>query len=260
VAAARAGGGEGSSCELVSFPDTSRAVAVHETLADASAAAAREIADVAASAIAQRGRFAVALAGGETPRPLYQLLARQHRDSVAWDRTEVCFGDERCVPPHNPASNFRMAWSTLLAHVPVVEERIHRIPGELGPNAAAREYDARLRRLFVDQQDVPTFDIAVMGVGADGHTASLFPGDHALEERKRWAVPAHAPRRAKVPERVTLTLPMLNRTRIILFLCAGAEKRDVLSRILGGAAPELPAARVHGLERTIWLLDRAAAG
>jgi 6-phosphogluconolactonase len=233
---------------------------VHETLVEASAAAAREIADAAADAVAHRGRFAVALAGGETPRPLYQMLAREYRDSVAWERTEVCFGDERCVPPHNPASNFRIAWSTLLAHVPVVEERIHRIPGELGPNAAAREYDARLRRLFVDQQDIPTFDIAVMGVGADGHTASLFPGDHALEERKRWAAPAHAPRRAKVPERVTLTLPVLNRTRVVLFLCAGAEKRAVVTRILSGAAPELPAAQVHGVERTVWLLDRAAAG
>jgi 6-phosphogluconolactonase len=179
---------------------------------------------------------------------------------VAWDRTEVCFGDERCVPPHNPASNFRTAWSTLLAHVPIVEERIHRIPGELGPDAAARDYDARLRQLFVDEPDIPTFDVAVMGVGADGHTASLFPGDAAVEERRRWAAPAYAPPEAKVRERVTLTLPVLNRARVVLFLCAGAEKRDVVSRILSGTESELPAARVHGMERTVWLLDRAAAG
>ena len=235
-------------------------VVVLETLAAVSTAAAHEIVDAAAAAVAQRGRFVVALAGGETPRALDTLLARDYRDAVAWNRSDVCFGDERCVPPHNPASNFRMAWSTLLAHVPVVEERIHRIPGELGPDAAARDYDARLRRLFVDDAGTPTFDVAVMGVGADGHTASLFPGDPALEERKRWAAPALAPPAVKMRERVTLTLPVLNRARLALFLCAGAVKRDVVSRILSGAAPELPAAQVHGVERTVWLLDRAAAG
>ncbi|MDQ3950176.1 MAG: 6-phosphogluconolactonase [Gemmatimonadota bacterium] len=240
--------------------DASRTVVVLETLEVVAEAAAREIAEAAADAAAQRGRFVVALAGGETPRPLYRLLAREYRDGVAWDRAEICFGDERCVPPHNPASNFRMAWSTLLADVPVIEERIHRIAGELGSDAAARDYDARLRRLFVDDAGRPTFDVAVMGVGADGHTASLFPGDAALEDRRRWAAPALAPADAKVRERVTLTLPVLNRARLMLFLCAGAEKRDVVARILSGAAPELPAARVHGVERTVWLLDRAAAG
>jgi len=164
------------------------------------------------------------------------------------------------VPPHNPASNFRMAWSTLLAHVPIVEERVHRISGELGPDAAARDYDTRLRKLLADDAGTPTFDIAIMGVGADGHTASLFPADPALEERTRWAAPVLAPAEAKVRERVTLTLPVLTRARIVLFLCAGAEKRGVVSRILSDEAPELPAARVRGVERTVWLLDRAAAG
>jgi 6-phosphogluconolactonase len=238
----------------------SRTVVVLDTLERVARAAAREIVDVAAAAVAQRERFVVALAGGETPRPLYGRLASEYRDAVAWDRTDLCFGDERCVPPHNPASTFRMAWSTLLAQVPIVEERVHRIPGELGPHAAARDYDARLRRLFVDDPSTPTFDVAIMGVGADGHTASLFPGDPALDERKRWAAPVLAPPEVKVRERVTLTLPVLNRAGLVLFLCAGAEKREVVSRILSGAAPELPAARVHGVERTLWLLDRAAAG
>jgi 6-phosphogluconolactonase len=243
----------------VSSTDVARTVVIGETLVAISEIAAREFADAAATAVSRRGRFAVSLAGGESPRPLYQILARDYRDTVAWDRAEICFGDERCVPPHNPASNFRMVWSALLADVPIVEARVHRIPGELGPDAAAREYDGRLRRLFADDPSTPTFDLAVMGVGADGHTASLFPGDLALEERKRWAAPAHGPPGAKVRERVTLTLPPLNRTRIVLFLCAGAEKRGVVSRILSGADPDLPAARVHGLERTVWLLDRAAA-
>jgi 6-phosphogluconolactonase len=244
----------------VSSPDRSRDVGVYATLAEASAAAAREIVDAAAAAVGQRGRFMVALAGGQTPRPLYQLFSREYRDAVAWASTDVCFGDERCVPPHNPASNFRMIWSTLLAHVPIVEERVHRIPGELGPDAAARDYDARLRRLFVDDATTPTFDVAIMGVGADGHTASLFPGDPALEERKRWAAPALGPPDVKARERVTLTLPVLNRARLVLFLCSGAEKRDVVSRILSGAAPDLPAAQAHGAHRTLWLLDRAATG
>lgn len=235
-------------------------VVVLETLDAASKVAAREVVDAAAAAVAQRERFVVALAGGETPRPLYGRLASEYRDALSWDRTDICFDDERCVPPHNPASNFRMVRSTLLARVPIVEERVHRIPGELGPDAAAGDYEARLRRLFLDDLPTPTFDVAIMGVGADGHTASLFPGDPALEERKRWAAPVLAPLEGKVRERVTLTLPVLNRARLVLFLCAGVEKRDVVSRILSGSAPELPAAQVHGLERTLWLLDRAAAG
>jgi 6-phosphogluconolactonase len=242
----------------MTLPEASRDVGVYSTLVEASEAAARELAGIATDAVTRSGRFAVALAGGETPGPLYQLLAR-NGDVVVWERAEICFGDERCVPPHNPQSNFRFVWSTLLEHVPIVEERVHRIPGELGPDAAAREYDARLRRLFVDHQGTPTFDVALMGVGVDGHTVSLFPGDPALEERKRWAAPAHAPVGVKVRERVTLTLPVLNRSRVVMFLCAGAEKRDVVARILSGRDTELPAARVFGVERTIWLLDRAAA-
>jgi 6-phosphogluconolactonase len=243
----------------VSLPEAPRETATFATLAEAARAGADEIAAVGKDAIDARGRIAIALAGGETPRSLYQLLARQYRDAIAWDRAEICFGDERCVPPHNPQSNFRVVWSTLLEQVPIVEERVHRILGELGPDAAAREYDARLRRLFVNDPATPSFDVALMGVGVDGHTASLFPRDTALEERKRWAAAAHAPVGVKVRERVTLTLPVLNRARVVMFLCAGAEKRDVVSRILSGTDAELPAARVFGVERTLWLLDRAAA-
>jgi 6-phosphogluconolactonase len=221
--------------------------------------AAEQVATIANDAGAQRGRFAVSLAGGETPRPLYQQLARDYRESIAWDSADICFGDERCIPPHNPASNFRLAWTTLLEHVPIVETRVHRILGELGPQPAASQYDTRLRQLFADDPDTPTFDLAIMGVGVDGHTASLFPNDVVIDERRRWAAPVHAPPRAKVPERVTLTLPVLNRARVVLFLCTGAEKRDVAARILGGDRPDLPAARVRGVERTIWLLDSAAA-
>ncbi|MFN2563548.1 MAG: 6-phosphogluconolactonase [Gemmatimonadaceae bacterium] len=240
--------------------DASRAVAVHETLAAAAAAAAREIVDVAREAVERRGRFVIALAGGETPRPLYTQLASEYRDALRWDRAEVCFGDERCVPPDDPASNYALVESTLLGHVPVAADRVHRIAGELGPDRAAPDYDARLRRVLSDDADGPTFDVALLGVGTDGHTASLFPRDSALAETERWAAPALAPPGTEVRERVTVTLPVLNRARVVLFLCAGSQKRDVVARILSGAAPQLPAARVYGVERTRWLLDRAAGG
>jgi 6-phosphogluconolactonase len=243
----------------VGSPDAARVVAVHETLADASLAAAAEIAGAARDAVERSGRFVVALAGGETPRLLYELLSREHRERVPWDRTDVCFGDERCVPPNHPASSYGMVRDALLDHVPLPPGRAHRIVGELGPKAAARDYDARLHLLFSEDPDGPTFDVALLGVGTDGHTASLFPGDAALEEQERLAVPIVAPRGVKVRKRVTLTLAVLNRSRVVLVLCAGAQKRDVVARILSGAAPELPAARVYGVARTLWLLDRAAA-
>jgi 6-phosphogluconolactonase len=234
-------------------------VSVHDTLRQAATAAARVVVDVATAAVARGGRFVVALAGGETPRTLYGLLAGPYRDAVPWDRVDVCFGDERCVPPSDAASNYRMARSTLLDHVPLAAERVHRIAGELGAEAAAADYDARLRKLFGHDVRAPTFDLALLGVGSDGHTASLFPGDATLEERERWAAATLAPSGMKVRERVTVTLSVLNRARVILFLCAGADKRGVLSRILSGSAPDLPAARAQGVERTLWLLDRAAA-
>ena len=241
-------------------PRTTNAdISVYDNLRLAAVAAARVVVDVAAAAVAAGGRFVVALAGGETPRTLYGLLAGPYRDAIPWDRVDVCFGDERCVPPDDPASNYRTARSTLLDQVPVAPDRVHRIAGELGGVAAALDYDVRLRRLFGHDSRAATFDLALLGVGPDGHTASLFPGDPALEERDRWVVPAAAPPGMKVRDRVTVTLPVLNRSRTVLFLCSGEEKREVLARILGGSAPELPAARVQGHERTLWILDRAAA-
>ena len=240
-------------------PLTDRGVAVYDDLRAAATAAAELVVGAARDAIARRGRFVIALAGGETPRSLYSLLATDYRAAVPWDGTDVCFGDERCVPPHSPASNFRLAWTTLLDKVPIVEQRVHRIFGELGPDAAARDYDTRMRQLFQGDAEEPTFDVALLGVGADGHTASLFPGDPALDEQSRWATAVFAPPHATSRERVTLTLPVLNRARTVLVLTAGSEKREVVSEIVLGKAPELPAARVQGLERTLWLLDRTVA-
>jgi 6-phosphogluconolactonase len=241
--------------------DAGRGARDVEVLADLGAlsrAAAEHVVRDARDAVRRRGRFTIALAGGSTPRALYELLAGEYRARVDWARTEVFFGDERCVPPDDAASNYAMACDALLGRVPAA--RVHRIAGERPADDAARAYDAELRAAFPDDR-APTFDVALLGLGADGHTASLFPGDAALEERTAWAVPVPPPE--SVPphvERVTVTLPVLDRSRAVYVLAAGGEKRTVVRRILAGEAPALPAARVHGMERTAWLLDRDAAG
>ena len=229
-------------------------------------AAAERIAAAAAAAVAARGRFVVALSGGGTPRPLYERLAGAYRERVPWARTVVLFSDERCVPPDDAASNFGMVARTLLDHVPVPPEQVHRIAGERPPEAAAREYERALRGVLGEaRESVALIDVALLGVGADGHTASLFPGSAALDERGRWVVATEAPASAPVRARITLTFPLLARAREAWFLCAGAEKRAVVAEILGapaerGRAAPHPSARVRGTEVTAWLLDRAAAG
>jgi len=235
-----------------------REVEVHGDPAAVARAAAVRIDAAAAAAVRRSGRFAIGLAGGSTPRLLYALLAAEYRARAWWPLTEVFFGDERCVPPDHPASNFGMARAALLAHVPVPVGSVHRIAGEREPREAAAAYDGTLRAAFDADPAAPTFDVALLGVGPDGHTASLFPGDPAVAERERWALAVEAPATMSPRPRVTLTLPVLNRAREVMVLCAGAEKRDVVGRILGGAAPALPAALARGTERTRWLVDRAA--
>ena len=220
--------------------------------------AAERVVRAAEAAVERRGRFTIALSGGRPPRPLYELLGGPLRDRVPWERTEIYFGDERCVPPSHPESNFAAARHALLGYVPLA--RVHRIEGELPPERAAANYDATLRAAFPDDL-APTFDVVLLGVGPDGHTASLFPGGAALDVRDRWAVAVPTPTTVAphVP-RVTVTLPPLERAREVWFLATGADKRDVLRRVLDGDGAGLPAARVHGALRTTWLIDRAAHG
>jgi 6-phosphogluconolactonase len=238
-------------------PPAAREVEVLDDVGALTRAAAARLAAAAAAAVTQRGLFTVALSGGSTPRPLYERLAREYRERIPWPVVHVFFGDERCVPPDDPASNYGMARAALLAHVPLAAAHVWRIAGERPPEEAAREYDARLRREFGGQG--AAFDVALLGVGADGHTASLFPGDPALGERDRLAVAVEGPPQLAPRQRVSLTLPILNRARELLVLCAGADKRPVVERILAGDT-QLPAGRVRGSERTAWLLDRHAAG
>jgi 6-phosphogluconolactonase len=225
-----------------------------------SRSAAESLEAAASSAIAARGRFTVALAGGQTPRTLYQLLATEFRSRISWGWWEIFFGDERCVPPYHSASNYGMVASTLLTQVTVPERQVHRIAGELPPEEAAEAYEGELRLALATGTSSPVLDVALLGVGTDGHTASLFPGSPALDERARWVVPVIGPPSLSPRERITLTLPVLNVAREVYFLCAGEEKRAVVSEILSGSevGRQYPAGRVRGAVRTVWFLDEAA--
>jgi 6-phosphogluconolactonase len=220
-----------------------------------SRAAANAIEIAAQRAVERRGRFSLALSGGSTPRTLYRLLATEYRTRIPWSLSELFFGDERCVPPTNPDSNFRMAQETLLAQVPGLEARTRRIPGERGPQAAAEAYDVLLHTAFPGADPV-TFDVVLLGVGTDGHTASLFPGSPALEERARWAVPAEAPVDVTTRARVTLTYPVLDAASETFILCAGENKRPILDHIRNdgpSAAERYPVARIRARSRVLWL-------
>jgi 6-phosphogluconolactonase len=230
------------------------------------AAVAREAAArfvrLAREPVAQRGRFSVALAGGSTPRELYRLLAGDaFRAQVDWQRVRFFWGDERPVPPSHPESNFGMAWRELLSRLSLPAENIHRMEAERADmEAAAREYENVLRReLALDEQGFPRFDLVLLGLGADGHTASLFPeAREALQEAARWVV---APRVAQAGgRRMTLTLPVLNAAVNVVFLVAGSEKAAALRRVLDGGGEPLPAQLVRPVGgRRVFLVDASAA-
>jgi 6-phosphogluconolactonase len=235
-------------------------------------AGAEHFVALATGAIATRGRFAVALSGGETPRRMHAELSRApFLDQVDWPRVHVFWGDERCVPPEHPDSNYRMARETLLDRVPLPAANIHRIRGEIAPQQAAAEYEQELRAFFAgsagrapsgDAGGPPRFDLILLGLGEDGHTASLFPRTPALRERRRWVVAQHV---SKLDAwRITLTLPVINAAADVIFLVSGAKKAETLQRVLADAAPadadELPARMVAPTAgRVAWLVDAAAA-
>ncbi len=228
------------------------------------AAAAERFVAAAAQATNARGRFVVALAGGSTPRGLYQLLAAEpRRNRMDWGATEVFWGDERCVPPDDAASNYRMAQDALLDRVPIPAANIHRIRGEADPALAAPEYEGILRERFGTPEGPPRpgtgFDLVLLGLGPDGHTASLFPGSAALREGERWARAARGP--APPHWRVTLTPIVFRAAREVIFLVTGSEKAAALQRALGedGGSAEEPSRMVlpaRGVVR--WLVDSAA--
>jgi 6-phosphogluconolactonase len=237
-----------------------------EILPDGNALALRAadlFALAAQEAAAARGRFAVALSGGETPRALYKLLARQQfSQKVPWRRVHLYWGDERCVPPEHEHSNYGMAWDAFIRHVPIPAENVHRMRGEDPPEEAAQAYDRELRGLAAQSKprvDIPVFDLVLLGLGADGHTASLFPHSDALTVEDRFAVATEAPDGSS---RLTVTAPVLNAARRVWFLVSGAAKAGMVAEVIEGlrvprAVPAQGVSPVHGT--LTWLLDAAAA-
>ncbi len=221
--------------------------------------AAEAVVRVINESMQANGTCSLALSGGSTPRTLYRLLSSQFRDQIPWTKVHVFWGDERYVPPGDPQSNYRMARETLLDHVASPDGNVHPMPTGLpDPDVAARDYEKTLRNYF--SRDWPRFDLVLLGLGEEGHTASLFPGSPALEETKRWVVAVKAP--AEPPLRLTLTLPVLTEAANIYFLVAGPNKAQALYHVLTGS-PDPKSYPASGIRRAggtvIWWVDREAA-
>ncbi|MDB5411477.1 MAG: 6-phosphogluconolactonase [Rhodospirillales bacterium] len=234
---------------------------VVEILDDHAAVARRGTDWLLATIAANPGRIAVALSGGSTPKLLYQLLAAPPlRDAVPWSRIHWFWGDERFVPQDDPKSNFRMVREAMLAAAPVPPENLHPVPTTgVSPDEAAGAYERELQAFYgaaTLDPSRPLFDAMLLGLGPDGHTASLFPGTAVLAERARWAAAVVG---AQPEPRITLTFPVIDSSRAVAFLVSGAEKRQALAGIRRGD-PALPASRVRPVGTLTWLVDRAAAG
>lgn len=227
-----------------------------------SEAAAGEVVRDANDAVKARGRFTIALSGGSTPKSLFNLLATNARNAVPWDRMYFFWGDERHVPPTDPDSNYRMAEEVMLSKVPVPPGNVFRMAAE-NPDAArvAEDYEKTLRKFFQLAADgVPQFDFILLGMGPDGHTASLFPGTAALQEKSRLVV-SNWVEKLKT-NRLSFTLPVLNAARCVAFLVSGTDKAPVLKTVLeeNASAEQYPAKLVNPSGgKLIWFLDRAAA-
>jgi 6-phosphogluconolactonase len=230
-------------------------VRVYESPEELAEAAAREFVAKAGEAIEERGRSAVVLAGGSTPKATYGVLARDYAGRIDWSKVHVFFGDERTVPPDHEDSNYRMARESLLDHIRVGS--VHRIRCELPPDEAATAYEEELRDFF--GEELPRFDLILLGIGADGHTASLFPETPALEVADRWVVSNPVPKLDT--NRITLTVPVINAARSVDFLVAGEDKAEALKEILEGDADprKYPARLIQPPGGPDWMLDRAAA-
>ena len=230
-------------------------------LDDPAALAAHAAGWLADTLAALPGRLAVALSGGSTPKAMYEVLAKPPLAArLPWDRVHWFWGDERFVPHGDAKSNFRMAREAMLSHVPAPPDNIHPVPTEgMTAEDAAGLYEAELQRFYgarVLQPSRPLFDVVLLGLGTNGHTASLFPDTPVLQERTAWAA-AVTP--AGEPTRITLTYPVLESCRHAAFLVAGADKREVLAQVRGGDAA-LPAAHYRSAGELHWFTDRAAAG
>lgn len=223
--------------------------------------AAEQFVALAGAACAEKGRFTVALSGGSTPKALYGLLASDgYRDRVHWPRVHLFWGDERCVPPDHPESNYRLVKESLLSGVKIPEENVHRLAGEKEAEAAAAGYENELRKFF-GATGLPRFDLIFLGLGEDGHTASLFPGSAALSENQRWVAAAYVERFKA--HRLTLTFSVINAAAQVTFLVSGESKRAIVKQLLAGSAKSsnYPAAKVSPTDgKLVWLITKDAAG
>jgi len=220
--------------------------------------AAQEFHRLAELAIKERGRFSVALSGGNTPRSVYSLLAEEHKD-LPWDRIHIFFGDERHVPPNHPESNFRMASESLLSKVSIPEQNVHRIHAELEAEPAAQEYERHVREFFqLKNLGWPRFDLVFLGLGDDGHTASLFPGSAALNDTSQIVAANWVEKFQSF--RLTFTFPVLNHAAEVVFLVSGEGKAQILNEVLKPPPKKYPSQFVqpeHG--HLLWLADQDAA-
>ena len=240
----------------------------YSSLSELSLAAAEFVAELAEARIKERGVFTFVLSGGTTPRLLYEKLSREpYASRLDWQHTHLFWGDERCVPSDSPDSNYSLALQTLISKVDVPPSNIHRIPTATGtPEAVAEEYETTLRKFFQPSAAsdpstyFPSFDLFLLGMGADGHTASLFPGDKALEERTSWVVAVEGSSASPPVPRITLTFPVINEAKCLLFLVSGPNKLKVLQEILNSPHTAIyPAAQVQPLGKLLWFIDEGLA-
>jgi len=224
--------------------------------------AAEEIAYFAGEAVCTHGEFTLCLSGGTTPAAIYEMLGSKFQFSIAWKEIQLFWGDERCVPPDDPASNFAMTQRTLLSKLTLEPSQVHRIPGEKTPDDAAHAYEDELRSHFgLGEGEFPRFDVMLLGLGENSHTASLFPGSAAIHENERIALAVDVDDPTQ-RHRVTITPPVINNAARIFFLASGASKAQAVWNILKGPrdVDKFPAQVVapdNG--EVIWLLDKAAA-
>jgi len=236
-------------------------VAIYPDIDTLSQEAARYVVRVASEAITTHGRFTLVLAGGTTPKKLYGLLASEpYREQIDWALTEIFWSDERCVPPDSEDSNYHLAQQVLLGQIPIPAEQIHRMPADADDrDQASLTYTQEIQRVF-GTNGVPSFDLIQLGMGPEGHTASLFPHQASLHEQTRLVIPVSVPK--PPPPRLTFTPPLLNAASHVLFLVTGQDKADALQAVLEGAynPDEYPAQIIRPPKGEVtWMLDPAAA-
>ncbi len=237
-------------------------IAIYPDIQTLSTEAAQFIVRLANEAIVSHGRFTIALSGGSTPKATYSLLGSEpYRSQIDWTQVEIFWSDERCVPPDDKESNYALAQQVLLSNIPIPTNQIHRMPADTSDrDAASQAYEREMQRTF-STDSIPNFDLIQLGMGPEGHTASLFPHQESLHEQQRLVMPVNVPK--PPPPRLTFTPPLLNAAKHVLFLVAGGEKADALKAVLEGEyePDEYPAQIVRPVNGDgTWMLDTSAAG